>query len=251
MKKLGFAALALLLAACGGQKGAEQTGKGDLKGNVHTVQTLIYNARQEGEQVVKDGKPDPYREVDVFPAEDKRIYNRSGQLDSVVAIVDGMKYVTVYAYQADGVKSVEKVFQDGTLLTDRQFLYQDGKLVNTVEDMYINGEKTTNEYPVDPAKVKEEDGKLVEYGETDRDYVIKDHEGRVLKESSYSEMDDYQTVKEYTYDAQGLLTTLIQDDEFRFTYTYSDLDEQGNWTRLVIHMNDEPYGIVERNITYY
>ena len=57
MKKLGFAALALLLAACGGQKGAEQTGKGDLKGNVHTVQTLIYNARQEGEQVVKDGKP--------------------------------------------------------------------------------------------------------------------------------------------------------------------------------------------------
>lgn len=64
-------------------------------------------------------------------------------------------------------------------------------------------------------------------------------------------MDDYQTVKEYTYDAQGLLTTLIQDDEFRFTYTYSDLDEQGNWTRLVIYMNDAPYGIVERNITYY
>lgn len=251
MKNMGWAALTLLLLACGGPKNSEQADAGDLKGKVHTVQTLVYNARQEGGQVVKDGKPDPYREVDAFPPEDRRVYDREGRLDSVTAIVDGMKYVTLYAYQGDGKKSGEQVFQNGTLLTDRRFVYQDGKLVNTVEDMYINGEKTTNEYPVDPSKVNEEDGKLVEYGETERDYVVKDSQGRVLKESSYSEMDDYLTVREYTYDGQGRLTSLIQNDEFRFAYTYSEPDAQGNWTRLVITRNETPYGIVERNITYY
>lgn len=252
MKKLFFLAAAVVLAACGGSQSAgDATVSAEgLKGKVHKVQTLIYNAKSDGTGVVKDGKPDPYREVEAFPKEDTRIYNQNGQLDSVISVLDAIKYITVYAYQ-DGRVSNEKLFQNGELFTDRKFVYQDGNLINTIEDMYVGDEKSTNEYPVDASKVKNENGNRIEYGETDRDYVIKDAQGRILKESSYSEMDEYLTVTEYTYDKNGWLATCIVGDEFRFVYDYPETDVQGNWTRMLIRNNDQPYGIVERTITYY
>lgn len=252
MKKLIFLAATMIFVACGGTQNAGDASASaeGLKGKVHKVQTLIYNAKSEGAEVVKDGKPDPYREVEAFPKEDTRIYNQNGQLDSVISVLDATKYITVYAYR-DGKVSNEKLFQNGELFTDRQFVYQDGNLVNTIEDMYVGGEKSTNEYPVDASKVKTENGNRVEYGETDRDYVIKDAQGRILKESSYNEMDEYLTVKEYTYNESGWLATCIMGDEFRFVYDYPEIDGQGNWTRMLIRNNDQPYGIVERTITYY
>lgn len=117
--------------------------------------------------------------------------------------------------------------------------------------MYVGGDKTTNEYPVDASKVEYVDGNRVEHGETERDYVVKDAAGRVLKESFYNEMDEYLMLKEYAYDEKGWLTSCKSGDEYKFTYTYPEVDDQGNWTRLIIYSNDEPYGIAERTITYY
>lgn len=250
MKKLWFMAAIVVLAACSGASTQEEGAvKDGLKGKVHKVQTLIYNAKSNGTEIVKNGKPDIYREIEFFPMEDTRIYNAAGQLDSVTSVQDATKYITVYAYQ-DGKTSNEKMFLNGELLTDRKFVYQDGKLVNTIEDMYIGGEKTTNEYPVDASKVEYVDGNRVEHGDTDRDYVIKDAQGRTLKTSYYNEMDEYLVVKEYTYNADGWLTAVSEGDS-RVQYDYPAVDEQGNWTRMVITLDGEPYGIAERTITYH
>ena len=62
----------------------------------------------------------------------------------MVSVVDAVKYITVYAYR-DGNVSNEKLFQNGELLTDRRYVYRDGKLASTIEDMYIGGDKTTSE----------------------------------------------------------------------------------------------------------
>lgn len=153
MNRLLMAAALIVLAACGGvsTQNGNGTDKEGLNGKVHKVQTLIYNAKSQGNETVKDSKPDSYRETDFFPKEDTRIYNAAGQLDSVVSVVDAVKYITVYAYR-DGNVSNEKLFQNGELLTDRRYIYRDGKLASTIEDMYIGGDKTTSEYPVDASK---------------------------------------------------------------------------------------------------
>ena len=86
MNRLLMAAALIVLAACGGvsTQNGNGTDKEGLNGKVHKVQTLIYNAKSQGNETVKDGKPDSYRETDFFPKEDTRIYNAAGQLDSVV-----------------------------------------------------------------------------------------------------------------------------------------------------------------------
>ena len=114
MNRLLMAAALIVLAACGGvsTQNGNGTDKEGLNGKVHKVQTLIYNAKSQDNETVKDGKPDSYRETDFFPKEDTRIYNAAGQLDSVVSVVDAVKYITVYAYR-DGNVSNEKLFQNG------------------------------------------------------------------------------------------------------------------------------------------
>ena len=95
------------------------------------------------------------------------------------------------------------------------------------------------------------DGNCIEHGDTERDYVVKDALGRVLKESAYSEMDDYLIVKEYTYNEKGWLETCVSSDDNKVSYDYPDTDVRGYWTRMVITLNGQPYGIAERSITYY
>ena len=101
------------------------------------------------------------------------------------------------------------------------------------------------------ASAEEVDGNCIEHGDTERDYVVKDALGRVLKESAYSEMDDYLTVKEYTYNEKGWLETCVSSDDNKVSYDYPETDDRGNWTRMVITLNGQPYGIAERSITYY
>ena len=87
--------------------------------------------------------------------------------------------------------------------------------------MYIDGDKITNEYPADASKIEYADGNRIEHGDTERDYVVKDARGRVLKESAYSEMDEYLTVKEYTYNEKGWLETCVSSDDNEVSYDYT------------------------------
>lgn len=101
MKKIIYAAVALMLTACGGNVSSDESvsAKDGLSGKVHKVQTLIYNAKLQDGEVVKDGKPDSYREIDFFPAEETRIYNENGLTDSIISVLDASKTVTVFSYQ--------------------------------------------------------------------------------------------------------------------------------------------------------
>ena len=69
MNRLLMAAALIVLAACGGvsTQNGNGTDKEGLNDKVHKVQTLIYNAKSQGNETVKDGKPDSYRETDFFP----------------------------------------------------------------------------------------------------------------------------------------------------------------------------------------
>lgn len=251
MNKFLMAAVLLLLTACGGasEQNASSAEKEGLSGKVHKVQSLNYLAKAQGDKIVKDGKPNIYGETGIFPAEDTRIYNANGDLDSMIYVVDAFKYLVVYTHQ-DGKVCSEKIYQNGTLQTESRYEYENGKLKNMIQDCYTGADKTTNEYPVDASKIEYKDGKIIEHGYTERDYVVKDASGRILKESSYNEMDDYQITNEYTYNEQGWLISVTSEDGKK-TYEYPETDDSGNWIRMVIFLDDEPYGIVERTITYH
>ena len=54
-----------------------------------------------------------------------------------------------------------------------------------------------------------------------------------------------------------LITTFVQlsfscvtSDGNKVSYQYPVTDEKDNWTKMVITIDEQPYGIVERNITY-
>lgn len=68
MNRLLMTAAAIVLTACGGvsTQNGNSTGREGLNGKVHKVQTLIYNAKAQGDKIVKNGKPDVYRETDFF-----------------------------------------------------------------------------------------------------------------------------------------------------------------------------------------
>lgn len=217
---------------------------------IYEVVTHVYAARQEGDTIVKDGKPDFDREFSAFPNEDTCMYDTAGRVDMVCGVADGIHYKYEYGYDGKHV-SDERYYQNGELFYDRKYVYERGQRVNTIEELYIGGEKTINEYPVDLSKVLYKDGNRIEYGETVNDYTVTDSRGNVVKESSYSEMDDYRSVIEYTYNDRGWRISINCEGEYLYTYDYTNIDVHGNWIKAVILCNGAPYGIVERTISYY
>ena len=225
----------------------EITGKTD---KIYKIVTSIYSARLHNGQIVKGGEPDLNHEYEAFPSPDTKIFNIDGRLDSVISSADGISYVSVYSYNGNQMEE-EKLYQNGELFYDRKFEYKGSERVNTIENMYIAGDLTTNEYPVNPAKVKYENGNRIEFGDTKDDYTITDANGRLIKESSYSEMDDYLSIIEYTYNDKGWQESCTYENKYHYTFNYTRIDNRGNWLEAVIKCNGEPYGIVERVITYY
>lgn len=224
------------------------TGESD---NIYKIVTSIYSAKLQNGQIVKDGEPDLNREYEAFPNPDTKIYGIDGRVDSVISSSDGINYISVYSYNGNQMKE-EKLYQNGELFYDRKYEYKGNERVNTIENLYIAGDLTTNEYPLNPAKVKyEKNGNRIEYGNTKNDYTITDTHGRLIKESSYSEMDDYLSIIEYSYNDKGWQTACTYENKYHYTFDYTNIDDRGNWLEAIIRCNGEPYGIVERKITYY
>ncbi len=222
-------------------------GKSD---TIYEVVTKVFAAKQLDDSIVKAGKPDFDREFSAFPNEDTCTYDTVGRLDVVRGVSDGMNYRYVYGYEGRKL-SEEQYYQNGELFYERHYVYDRGQRVNTVEQLYIEGGKTVNEYPVDLSKVVYKDGNRIEFGDTPGDYTITDARGNVIKESSYSEMDDYSSVIEYTYNDRGWRISINCEGEYLYTYDYTNIDVHGNWVKAVIRCNGVPYGIVERSIRYY
>lgn len=268
-----YAFLAFLVGACAGDKqratdggqhgdslvqqfvtpldsGQQRLLHGGLSDTIREIVTVVFAAKEECDSIVKDGKPDYNREYSAFPNEDTCMYDTMGNVSVVSGVADGIGYKYVYGYEGKEL-SGERYYQNGELFYDRRYIYDHGQRVNTVEQLYIGGGKTVNEYPVDLSKVRYKDGLRVEYGDTPNDYTITDQRGNVVKESSYSEMDDYSSTIEYTYNERGWRISINYDGEYLYTYDYTNIDTHGNWIRAVIRCNGVPYGIVERNISYY
>ncbi len=217
---------------------------------IYEVVTQVFAARMEGDSIVKAGKPDYEREFSAFPNEDTCVYDTLGRVDMVCGIADGIRYKYLYDYDNRQL-SDERYYQNGELFYDRKFIYNRGQRINTIEELYIAGSKTINEYPIDTSKIKFKNGNRIEFGDTPGDYTITDPRGNVIKESSYSEMDDYSSVIEYTYNDRGWRISINCEGEYLYTYDYTNIDAHGNWLKAVIRCNGNPYGIVERTITYY
>lgn len=242
---------AAVKASHGKQESVRRLLHNGMSDTIFEVMTRVYAARMDSGAVVKDGKPDYDREFSAFPNEDTCLYDTTGRVAAVCGMADGIHYKYEYGY--DGRRlSDERYYQNGELFYDRKYVYgRGGHRVNTVEELYIAGSKTVNEYPVDTSKVRYVDGNRIEYGDMPGDYTVTDMRGNVVKESSYSEMDDYRSVIEYTYNDRGWRISINCDGEYLYTFDYTNIDAHGNWIRAVIRCNGSPYGIVEREIKYY
>ncbi len=217
---------------------------------IKEIITHIYSAKQIGDTIIKAGKPELDREFSAFPNEDTCTYDTTGKIETSKGRTDGIPYKYVYGYE-NGLLNEVLYYQNGELFSDIKYIYDQGRRINTIEELYIAGSKTINEYPVDQAKVGYINGNRIEYGETPNDYTITDMRGNVIKESSYSEMDDYCSVIEYSYNDRGWRISINCESEYLYTYDYANIDTHGNWTRAIIRCNGTPYGIVERAISYY
>lgn len=252
MKKLGYLLAALVFAACGNGENKEVRLDG-LKGKIKEVQTLVYLAEQDGEEIKKAGKPDPYHGMEFFPAEETCFYNEKGQEDSVYSVIDVYKYVYKYEYDNDKLIK-ESTFVDGEIKAMREFIYnEDGTKNKTMYTSYYGSEPSTQEEPEteEGEKVVNEDGTTTIYGYSKDDYTVKDADGRILKETYYNEMEEARITKEFSYDENGWITKCRLDEQYDITYEYPEIDEKGNWTKMVIKSDNEVFGLAERNIKYY
>lgn len=250
-RMLGLLAGLLVTASATAQMQVDMTpATGALKGGARKVVTTVFTAEMRGGKIVKTGKPDPWGEIGVYPQEAVQTYDGNGQLIAMSTTADGVETRYEYKY-ADGRLTEESRYDGGTLFSVRHYRYEAGKPAGMSEDMFIGGEKTTNDYPVDASKIKTDAaGNTIEYGYSQNDFVKRDKAGRLVEFSMYNEMDDYVEARTYTYDAQGRVTKITVSEGAVLTYTYDKTDAQGNWTRLIIRSDNAIIGGAERTITY-
>lgn len=227
-----------------------------LFGKVRQISIQNFNAKRVGNRIVKGEKTNVYGEEGYFPNAETQIYSSTGQIQSVSYAYYEIQYNVEYSYQ-NGLVSEEKTYQNRKLYTDRKFTYQNNELVQTVEDLYGMDESdhTTNVYKADPQKVKIVNGNRIEFQDDVKNYTITAPNGQVLKTSLYNDMEEAQEIKTYEYNDKGwLIKSTMQysaDEIDTITYEYSQIDEQGNWRTMLIKQNGKPYGITERQISYY
>lgn len=252
MKKLGYLLAALVFAACGNGENKEVRLDG-LKGKIKEVETVVYLAEQDGDEIRIAGKPDPYHGMEFFPMEEICFYSEKGQKDSVYQTFETSKYT--YKYEYDNDLCVKKsTFVNGKIIDMREIVYnEDGTKKTSYYTSYSGPSVWTNEEWKGPEfkSVKNEDGTTTTYGYSEDDYTITDADGRILKETYYNEMEEARITKEFSYNEDGWITKCHLDEQYDITYEYPELDEKGNWKKMVIKWDNEVFGLAERSIKYY
>jgi hypothetical protein len=247
-----------------------------LKGDVKKVTTTVYSAEESKGEVHKGDfmwcKFVEYNE-DGYGFEEGS-YDESGELGrkTQYEYKDKNIVTAIYEYNSKGRKEVKY-----------ETIYQDDKPVRVEFDGEEGSKK--NEFEFDgnkliSAKIYDEDGEYegtVTFKYNDDDLLIEeisksDHststfewkyndDGMLTEECHTNKSDDWnsKSTTTYEYDENNHLIKQVEkytsnDGETttaEYKYDYTKFDEEGNWTRRTVYVDNKATQIEERDIEYY
>lgn len=287
MRSVLFLALSLLLCSFDGYRKCETCAKSDLKGNVkflnerivtgdkdavggkYEFEQKVYHYDKKGrltwrsdstyvyDKITKRGVSNVYVELYTY---------KKGRLQKITSGPDRSPVIQKFTYDGLGRKVMVEQYtlvpETKTIRTDRMLsiLYIHGT-AHMIRKALVSGEvkiisKEKEEYDNSDRKIRSL--KYDERGEkylTTNEYTY-DTEGNVSEEKMYNTFNgNVQSTTKYIYDLQGRLDKVIQTMTSgavnTTTYTYSDLDKQDNYLKVIIATDTQPPVITRRFISYY
>jgi len=202
-------------------------------------------------------------------------------VDSFSIISNGEKINHVYnkevLFNLDGYKIEQNDYiPDGTLANRTVYLYKQSELVeyNNYDSqgmLFGTGKYTSNEDgEVNRLNYKTTDGRynwsesytydnygnLSEIRRFKTEEVIDTKEVYVFDDSSNIKTSEFHkegkliSKNDYNYDEEGNFNELKYSDASVYSYKYN-YDEKGNWIKKIVFENDNPSGILTREIEYF
>ena len=278
-----FMAVLSLFAACGTQSDDFNSLSCDgLKGNVLSVKTMCYNAKERFGEAEKLSMLDYYHsnyQLPLFPAYLAE-YNEDGNLVKMTIYnADGIRQSLVkYEYMENNQIALESYDSTGELNYSYKIEFENGTPVNQVS--FKNNESGTTD------KDFEFEGTLIKSYNTYNDTVLISRTENSFYKNRLSESITIDTAKniiqqqntKWTESGQLLNQTIISDgiekvvincdynsegflsqytstgdwcQKANYTFKYTSFDKQGNWTERVIYSKEKVCYIEQRIIEYF
>lgn len=150
------------------------------------------------------------------------------------------KYVFEYNEYNDIIKQI-----------DTSFVHYDCDDVRIRNNVHIRNPQYKNGLRVEDDTYTyeyDQDGNIIKKIDKNNSPMYYEYYPSGVRKKEYLAEDEYD---EYDEDGYLIKSTHSVRGGFLYTLKYSDRDEYGNWTRMVIYRDYKPYLIGERTITYY
>lgn len=158
---------------------------------------------------------------------------------------------TTYLYQNSTLKEYNCYDSQGTPFKTGKYEYNDigqvAKLIDNTTDGKHNWTKKF-QYDNNGNVIEIEQYKNENIIDTKEKYIY-DDDGNMI-ESDFYKLDKLITKTNHKYDEDGNLTELNYGKSSTFTYKYS-YDFKGNWIKKIVYENNNPRGIISREIEYF
>ena len=158
---------------------------------------------------------------------------------------------TVYLYKKDQLVEYNNYDSQGMLFGTGKYVTNDNNQIARLNYKTNDGRLNWSE-----AYQYDENGNIIEIKRFKTEKVIDtkelysfDENGNV-SESEYHKEDQLVSKNEYNYDKEGNFNKLNFGDSAVYTYKYN-YDEKGNWIKKIVFEDNNPSGILIREIEYF
>lgn len=158
---------------------------------------------------------------------------------------------TVYLYQKDRLIEYNNYDSQGILFGTGKYSYkEDGELAR------LNYKSSDGTFNWSEAYKHDAQGNVIEVTRFKLEEVIDSKEVYSFDEydnlssSTYYKKGELIAKNNYNYNAEGDFTELNYSDDSVFSYKYN-YDEKGNWIKQIVFENENPSGVLTREIEYF
>ena len=199
-----------------------------------------------------------YNSQDILTNKTKFIYDDKGRLkeEHFYFKEPTVQFRNVYDYDDEGRKIKDARYKGEELDYTTLFTYEGNNLASRettegTENKPVRIEKFS--YDANGNLAKEYMFDAFDKSETIDEYKYDSNKNMIQRTLTENKKVVFETTNEY--DTKGNLSKTITVDaentpiqQLSYTYEY---DDKGNWIKKTVYKNDEPFVIVERNITYF
>jgi len=242
----------ILLISCGNHKELDTIintntdwSKLNLIGDVKSYRETKFLAVNDF-SIIEDGEKKPH----VFNKE--ILFNLDGfKIEMNEYMPDGnLTCRTMYLYQNGNLKEYNCYDFQGSPFKIGKYEYKDNKIEKLVDNSSDGRHNWTKKYSYNNTGNIAE---VVQYKSEEiidsKEIYIYDENNNMI-ESDFYKADELITKNNHSYDEDGNITELKYGETNLYSYKYS-YDFKGNWVKKIVYENNEPSGIIFREIEYF